>query len=488
MAGRESLAAIVLAAGLGTRMKSQTPKVLHRIAFKPMLFWPVSAALSIKADPVVLVLGHGKDQVISEMHDAFGKKAEQFRIAHQKQQKGTADAVKIGLRQLKDYDGAYTLILYGDVPLLTKDTLQLLLRTARKKISAIAMLTTFVENPAGYGRVVRETVGRVDMVQEIVEDKDAKGAVKAINEINAGIYLVETTFLRSVLRSIKTDNAQNEFYLTDMVSIARKKDLSVLPVVVDNHEEVSGVNDRAQLSELDFLMRMRINLKFAQNGVTFIDPATTLVSPEADIQPDVTLYPGVEIRGACRIAGGTVIESGCIIEDSSIAANAHIKPYSVIEESTVGENTTVGPFAHLRPGAVMHTGSKVGNFVELKKTELGPGSKANHLTYLGDTVIGKGVNVGAGTITCNYDGAKKSVTTIEDGAFIGSDTQLVAPVTVGKNATIAAGTTVYEDVPDGALSLTRPKQVNIKGYYKAKKLPRLIAAGKIKAPRRRRKK
>ena len=487
MADRKSLAAIVLAAGLGTRMKSRIPKVLHHVAGKPMLYWPVSAVLSIKAQPVVLVLGYGKETVIDQMNAAFGRKARQFRIAWQKRQLGTADAVKTGLKQLADYDGAYTLIVYGDVPLLTTATLQKLLRTARKNTSAIAMLTTVVDDPSGYGRIVREKVGKREMVQSIVEDRDATGSVRDIAEINAGIYLVETDFLRGVLRSIKTNNAQKEFYLTDMVAIARGKGLSVLPVVVDNPDEVQGVNDRAQLSDTDFRMRMRINQAFARNGVTFIDPATTIVSADADIQPDVTLYPGVEIRGACRIAGDVTIESGSILENAVIGAHAHIKPYSVIEESIVGEETTVGPFAHLRPGAVLEAKAKAGNFVELKNTVLGGGSKASHLSYLGDAVIGKGVNIGAGTITCNYDGVTKSITRIDEGAFIGSDTQLVAPVAVGKNATVAAGTTVYEDVPEGALTLTRPVQVNIAGYYKAKKLPRLVAAGKIKAPRRRRK-
>ncbi len=477
--GKSDACAIVLAAGLGKRMKSAIPKVLHEVAGKPMVYWAIRKALDAGADPVVVVVGFGAESVKQRVLELFPKHTNKIRFALQSKQLGTADAVKVALHELEDVDSQTAYILAGDVPLLKASTLRQLLRLKTKHDAAVAMLTAVLDDPTGYGRVLRSASGDGEFVAAIIEDKDAKGVVRQVGEVNAGVYAVDLDFLRSAIGRINNENAQREYYLTDIVAIANADGLRVVPFIAEDSSEMMGVNDRLQLSEAEYLMRIEINRKWALSGVTMPDPTTVRIDPDVKLGKDVVLYPGVELRGSCSVGDGVVVETGCIVSNSRILSGAHIKPYTVIEDSVVGEDTDVGPFAHLRPGSVLKRKSKVGNFTELKKTTLGEGSKANHLSYLGDATIGKGVNIGAGTITCNYDGAYKHKTTISDGVFIGSDVQLVAPVKVGKNATVAAGTTVYKDVPAGALAITRVEQINKKDYFQKYMLPRLKAAGKI---------
>ena len=474
--GTFSVASIVLAAGKGTRMKSQHSKMVHQVAGKPMVYWPVNLALQLKASPVSVVLGYDREAVQASLEKSLGNQAADLRFTTQEQQLGTADAVRTGLMALEDYTGDYVLILIGDAPLLTPASVKKMLTLAKRKDPGVLVLTAMMEDPTGYGRVVRTMEGKLEEVEQIVEEKDADEDQKDIAEVNSSIYLIKTDLLRGAINRIERNNAQHEFYLTDIVKIARASGHTALPVELDDAEEIMGVNDRVQLAEAEYLLRMRINRQHALNGVTILDPTTTFISADTKIKPDTILHAGVELRGASSIGAGVVVETGSIITDSTLGDDIHVKPYSVISGSVVHQKVEIGPFAHIRPGSEIMCEARVGNFVETKKTTLGAGAKASHLSYLGDARIGAEVNIGAGTITCNYDGVHKHETVIEDGAFIGSDTQLVAPVKVGRNATVGAGTTVYQDVPEGALALTRSQQINKENYYKLKVVPRFEAA------------
>jgi len=351
------------------------------------------------------------------------------------------------------------------VPLVRPETLRKLIEAREKSGAQVALLTWRAKDPRGYGRIVRNSKGEV---ARIVEEKDASAEEKKIDEVNASIYLCDSQFLFQALRTVGRGNAQGEYYLTDIVARGRA-------VAVEAEEtEVAGVNDRAQLARSASQLRERRNAQLMKDGVTLVDPAVTYVDEGIEVGTDTVLEPLVSLRGKTRIGRGVQVGQGCVIVDSEIADGAKILPYSHLEGARVGPAAVVGPFARLRPGAQLAEQARVGNFVELKKTVLGKGSKASHLTYLGDAVIGEGCNIGAGTITCNYDGQNKHVTTIEDGAFIGSDTQLVAPVTVHKGAYVGSGTTVREDVPPGALSVSAGKQRNIEGWVE-KKAPRKTA-------------
>ena len=453
----QKLAAVVLAAGKGTRMKSEKAKVLHEAAGRPIGFFPVRAALALDASPVVVVVGHQAKEVEDELTRQFP--GAPVRFALQAEQLGTGHAVLCAQEALKGFEGN-VLILAGDVPLIRAETLQKLI--AAKQDADVALIFCRATKPQGYGRVLRKPDGTV---ARIVEEKDASDAERRIDEVNASIYLAGADFLFPALRSLGRGNAQSEYYLTDIVAQGRA-------VAVEAEEaEVSGVNDRAQLAQSAAQLRERRNAQLMQQGVTLIDPSVTYVDEGVEVGRDTVLEPLVSLRGKTRVGKGARIGQGCVIVDTEVEDGAQILPYCHLTESRIGPGATVGPFARLRPGAQLAEQAHVGNFVELKKSVLGKGSKANHLTYLGDTVVGEGCNIGAGTITCNYDGKSKHQTTIEDGAFIGSDTQLVAPVTVGKDAYVGTGTTVREDVPAGALAVSAGKQRNIEGWV-AKKAPR----------------
>jgi bifunctional UDP-N-acetylglucosamine pyrophosphorylase/glucosamine-1-phosphate N-acetyltransferase len=452
----KNLAAVVLAAGKGTRMKSEKPKVLHIVAGKPMLFFPVNLLKKLGAGKTVLVVGFGSETVVDAFRD-FG-----LSFVTQEEQLGTGHAVMCALKELQGFTGD-VLVLSGDVPLIKEETIKALLELHRKggKKTALSLVTTIVDNPTGYGRIVRDAEGAIT---RIVEEKDCSPLQKKIQEVNTGVYLFSADFLNSNIKKLGKENAQGEYYLPDLIHMAVEGGLRVDSISIVDATEVMGVNNRVELAKAAEFMRGRINETLMVSGVTIIDPRSTYIDYGVAAGADTVIYPGCRLSGATVIGSGCVIEEGVVITSSKIGDGSTIKSYSVIEDSEVGKENVIGPFARLRPATVLADKVKIGNFVEVKKSTLGKGSKANHLTYLGDSVIGEGVNIGAGTITCNYDGTNKSVTRIEDGAFIGSDSQLVAPVTVGKDAYVGSGTTVTRDVPAGSLVITRAPEKVIEGW------------------------
>ena len=458
--GKAPLSCVVLAAGQGTRMRSARAKVLHEVLGRPLVAYPIELARALGADPVVAVLGHQREAVEQALAARFGEDA--VRVAEQTERRGTGHAVRMALPALRGVRGIL-LVLSGDVPLVQRKTLSALVGTARR-YGCLAVLTTTPADPSGYGRIVRDGRGHV---LRIVEHKDATAEERAVTEVNAGIYAGPIEFFREALPRLQARNTQKEYYLTDIV--AHAADTIGVSTVEADFPDVGGVNDRAQLVEAEAMLRARINARWMEHA-TFRDPASTVIEPDVVVGVDVELGRGVALRGRTRIGHGARIGDGCLLTDTEVGPGAEVKPYTVASEAVIGVHAKVGPFAHLRPGAVLGADAHVGNFVELKKTRLGKGSKANHLTYLGDATIGDGVNIGAGTITCNYNGYEKTQTVIEDGAFIGSDSQLVAPVRVGRKAVVAAGTTVTEDVPAGALAIARAPQSAVAGY--AQKLAR----------------
>ncbi|HIJ94284.1 MAG TPA: bifunctional UDP-N-acetylglucosamine diphosphorylase/glucosamine-1-phosphate N-acetyltransferase GlmU [Desulfuromonadales bacterium] len=455
-----SLAAIVLAAGKGTRLKSGLIKVLHPAAGLPMISWPVAAARGAGADPIVLVVGHQATAVQSIFHGA-----DDIRTAMQEEQLGTGHAVACALDALAGFRGT-VLILCGDTPLLRPETLNALVAFHLNNRATLTVLTAVMDDPYGYGRVVRDETGQV---KRIVEQKDADPHEQEIREINSGIYCLESDFLFGTIRTIGNDNAQGEYYLTDLVAIAVQQGLTCQAMATDDADEIMGVNDRAQLADAARILRRRINREHMLAGVSLIDPECTYIDHDVTIAADTVIHPGSQIGSGTVIGRQCQIDQNVSISDCIIGDGCHIKAGSVLEDSELGDNVSVGPMAHLRPGSVLHNYVKIGNFVETKKIVMGEGSKASHLTYLGDAEIGRNVNIGCGTITCNYDGVKKHRTVIGDGVFIGSDVQLVAPVTVGRDALVAAGTTVTIDVPPDSLALSRVPQVNKVGWCLKKK-------------------
>jgi bifunctional UDP-N-acetylglucosamine pyrophosphorylase/glucosamine-1-phosphate N-acetyltransferase len=453
------LATVILAAGLGTRMKSDKAKVLHPVAGRPLVEYPVAMARALGASRIIAVLGHQADAVRATVESRFGAGA--IEVAIQAEQRGTGHAVLMAEPLLSNHDGL-VLILYGDTPLLTQPVLERLVQQA--STATVTLVTARFADPRGYGRIVRDAGGRF---QRIVEEKDATADEKKIDEINAGIYCGPAHFFFHTLQAVGANNAQGEIYLTDVLERAAKQ-LSVVTVEAAA-DEVMGCNDRVDLAKADRIIRLRLAEELMRAGVSVRDPERLYVEPGVSIGRDTILGPGVELRGRVSIGTGCTLEQGVVITDCTIGDRVHIKPYCVLSESTVANNVQIGPWAHVRPGSVIEDDVHLGNFVETKKTRMGRGAKANHLTYLGDADVGAKVNVGCGTITCNYDGYVKSRTVIEDGAFIGSDSQLVAPVTVGKGAVTAAGTTVYADVPAGALALTRPELVIVEGWAERKR-------------------
>lgn len=447
------LVGIVLAAGQGTRMKSQTPKVLHRLAGRSLVAWSVGAALEAGADRCVVVVGHGREQVEADLRARFGDRVD---FAHQAEQRGTGHAVRCAMEQaLEGFSGA-VFVLYGDCPLVLPSTIRRLV-DARGR-APLSLVTATLADPTGYGRILREG----GAVVGIREQRDCAPRELAIDEVNPGLYAIDAAFLREAMGALTTDNAQGELYLTDVVAMAAKAGGAI--DVPGDMGELRGVNDRRELALCGEVLRRRINDALASSGVGIVDPACTYVDADAVVEPDTTIAPNVHLRGRCVVRSGAIIDVGCVLQDVEVDAGAHLLPYTVAADSRVGPSAHVGPFTHLRPATVLHEGAKVGNFCETKKTIVGKDSKVNHLSYVGDGVLGEGVNVGAGTIFCNYDGFQKHTTVLDDGAFIGSDSQIVAPVRVGKGAYVASGSTVTRDVPDDALAMSRTKQVNKEGY------------------------
>lgn len=469
---KQNRAAIILAAGKGTRMKSDLAKVLHRAHGRPLAAYPIERALQLRCDPVVVVVGHQAERVEMELRALFPKAP--LRFAVQKEQLGTAHAVLAAKRALTGFDGR-VLILSGDVPLLTAPTLRKLGKAGQK--ASVALLTMRPKDAAGYGRVVRGPGGEVE---RIVEKKDASAAELRIDECNAGIYDCDAKFLWRALAKVGAENAQKEYYLTDLVELAATAGSPAVAVEA-SEEEVAGVNDRVQLAWVGRVLRDRTNEAWMEAGVTLLDPATTWIEEGVRMEPDVVVEPNVRITGASRVGAGARIGFGCVVEDGVIGRDVTLKPYTVIEQAKVGDRAVVGPFARLRPDTVLEEEVRIGNFVEVKNTTMRQGAKANHLTYLGDATVGARTNVGAGTITCNYDGERKLRTELGSDVFIGSDTQLVAPVKVGDGAYVGAGTTLVEDVPAGALALSRPTQVVKEGWVAKKKRAPKVVGGQAAA-------
>jgi bifunctional UDP-N-acetylglucosamine pyrophosphorylase/glucosamine-1-phosphate N-acetyltransferase len=451
---------VILAAGKGTRMKSTRPKVLHPLAGRPLIEHVLRTAARLDAASTTLVVGHGADEVRSAL---AGWPGLQFVV--QSPQLGTGHALQQTEPLLGGKSGL-VLLLYADVPLLQAATLSRLIAAHRTSRAAATVLTAELEDPYGYGRIVRDADGGV---ARIVEERDASAADREIREINSGIYVLSLDPLFDALRELATDNAQGEYYLTDLVGIYRRRGLEVHALQLDHPGELHGVNSRVDLAELTRVLRARRNHELMLAGVTFDDPATTYVDEDVEIGIDTVLGPGVQLEGRTKIGERCRIHAGARLRDATLGDDVTVLDGSVILDSSIGARASVGPFAHLRPGSTLGEDARVGNFVELKKTAMGAGSKANHLAYLGDATIGRDVNVGAGTITCNYDGVKKHETIIEDGVFIGSDSQLVAPVRIGRGAYVAAGSSVTHDVPADALAIARARQQNKAGWATARR-------------------
>jgi bifunctional UDP-N-acetylglucosamine pyrophosphorylase/glucosamine-1-phosphate N-acetyltransferase len=443
---------VILAAGLGTRMRSSLPKALHPLAGKPLIRHVLDAVMPIGPARTIVVLGHQADRVRGAM-DGYP-----VETVHQAEQLGTGHAVRQAMDALAGSSGP-VMVLCADTPLLTPETLKNLLDVHGRSKAAVTVMTAIADDPTGYGRVVRGKSG----VLRVVEEKDASEAQKQIREVNAGIYCFDRKFLQTALHGIGNRNAQGEYYLPDTISLARRKRLTVGAVLCRDFDEIMGINSRFDLSQAEMILQARTNLRWMLEGVTLHDPATVFIGADVVIGRDTLVYSNVRLEGKTTVGEGCVLYPGSRIADSILGSGVTIKDSCVIEESRIADRASVGPFAHLRPGTVLGAGSRIGNFVEVKKSVIGEGSKASHLSYLGDAVIGADVNIGAGVITCNYDGFKKHQTIIEDGVFVGSDAQLVAPVRIGRDALVAAGATITRDVPVEALALSRVPQENREG-------------------------
>ncbi|PMG15851.1 UDP-N-acetylglucosamine diphosphorylase/glucosamine-1-phosphate N-acetyltransferase [Vibrio splendidus] len=444
--------AVILAAGKGTRMYSNTPKVLHTLAGKPMVKHVIDTCNGLGAQNINLVYGHGGDQMKATLAE------ESVNWALQAEQLGTGHAVDQASAHFADDEKV--LVLYGDVPLISPETIENLLDAQPN--GGIALLTVVLDNPMGYGRIIR----RNGPVVAIVEQKDATDEQKLIKEINTGVMVATGGDLKRWLSGLSNDNAQGEYYLTDVIAAAHDEGRAVEAVHPVSPIEVEGVNDRSQLARLERAYQAEQADKLLKQGVMLRDPSRFDLRGELQCGMDVEIDTNVIIEGSVSIGDNVVIGTGCVLKDCEIDDNTIVRPYSVIEGATVGEDCTVGPFTRLRPGADMRNNSHVGNFVEVKNTCLGEGSKANHLTYLGDAEIGQRVNVGAGAITCNYDGANKFKTIIGDDVFVGSDSQLIAPVTIGNGATVGAGSTVTRDVSENELVISRAKERKIANWQR----------------------
>jgi bifunctional UDP-N-acetylglucosamine pyrophosphorylase/glucosamine-1-phosphate N-acetyltransferase len=449
---------VILAAGMGKRMQSTLPKVLHKIAGQPMLTHLLRTAQSLSPDRLMVVIGHGAD-TIRQAYEGMPISAVNFVL--QTEQLGTGHAVRQTSDQLLGDDkNSLTMVLYGDVPLVQADTLRHL-QTAAKQ--GLALLTETLSDPTGYGRIVRQAQGHVTA---IVEQKDATDAQRLIQEVNTGMLVAQTVHLKKWLQALNNQNAQSEYYLTDIVAMAVAQGITIQTVQPQAHYETLGVNSRAQQATLERLWQTELARRQLEEGVTLIDPSRFDVRGTLTCGRDVSIDVGCVFEGDVQLAEGVSVGPHCVLQNVLIGPGTRIEAYSHLSNAQIGADARIGPYARIRPGSVLGDRSHVGNFVEIKNTHLGEDSKANHLAYVGDADIGQRVNIGAGTITCNYDGVNKYRTTIEDDAFIGSDTQLVAPVRVGAGATIGAGTTLTDDAAPNSLTLSRTKQVTLSNWQR----------------------
>lgn len=462
----KGLGVIVLAAGEGKRMRSPLAKVMHQVAGRTMLDRVLDAVVRLAPKSVVVVVSPQRPEVKA------AAESRKVKTAIQKKPLGTGDAARVGLAGLKDTDEV--LVVCGDTPLLDSGTLGELIEFRRSHEAPAAVLTATVDNPFGYGRILKGPAGDVE---RIIEEKDASKDEREIREINSGVYVFDSRRLSGWLKKLQPKNAQGEYYLTDVVSLAREDHEMVVAWPVSGAFRTLGVNTQAERRTAEaWLFEQKLS-ELMESGVWVDSGPAPRIDPEAVVEPGARIGAGVEVRGFSVIRAGARIDTGAIIESSSVGIGTHVKPFSILSESSVGRNCEIGPFARLRPGSQIGDGCKLGNFVETKKAAFGPGSKASHLSYVGDAVIGKNVNLGCGTITCNYDGYNKFETIIADDVFVGSDSQLVAPVRIGKGAYIASGSTISADVPANALAIARSRQVNKPGRAKSLKA-RLSAAKK----------
>lgn len=450
-----STSAIVLAAGHGTRMKSQTHKVLHRVCGKPMILHILDTLQSAKLDQIIVVVGQQRDKVI----EVIGDRAD---IAIQERQDGTGDAVKAALPQLRE-DADSVIVLYGDAPLIQGSTIERLFAARKSEGAAATILTADVENPTGLGRVFMDEEGNV---QRVVEEKDATPAERTHRIINTGIYAFSADGLRTSVSMLRSDNAQGEYYLTDTLSILRTLGGRVVPVDVGDPAEIASVNDRLQLAQVEKICAEQIRNRWMRAGVTMVDPASTYIDADVELAEDVTLLPGTMLSGRTKVAAHSTIGPNSRLTDTVVHAGAVVQ-YSVAVESEIGEAAQVGPFAYLRPDSRIGARVKIGDFVEVKNSQIGDDSKVSHLAYVGDAEIGRDVNVGCGVITVNYDGEKKHRTVVQDGAFVGSNVNLIAPVHVGEGAYVCAGSTVTDDVGDDGFVISRVPQTTKPNYVRA---------------------
>ncbi len=451
-----SISSVILAAGSGAGMKSDRAKVTHEICFTPIIKLVYSAAENADIDNIITVIGKNSQEVVNCL-------GEDKKYAYQQQQLGTGHAVMSAMSQFTD--GDTLLVLSGDVPLVNAATIKAAIKYHFDNRLAATVITANLPNPSGYGRILRDENLNV---QAIIEDKDATALQKQITEVNSGMYCFDIGLLRAALSDLKNDNSQSEYYLTDTIEILIENGYSVGAYRVGDPSEICGVNDRVQLADAELALRKKINQRLMLSGVTLIDPATTYIGTEVEIGIDTVIYPNTIIKGNTKIGSGCIIGSSCMIDSSEIGSGSDVLS-SVILNSKIGENVHVGPFAYIRPGCTVGDSVKVGDFVELKNSNIGNGTKISHLTYVGDSDVGEKVNFGCGTVTVNYDSKNKHRTTIGDNAFIGCNSNLVAPVTVAKGAYTAAGSTITEDVPEDSLAVARARQVNKEGWVKKKK-------------------
>lgn len=447
------LACVILAAGLGKRMNSSLPKVMHKIYDKPMIQYVLDSVSKLRPERTVVVVGEHLEELMGSIRGSA------VSFALQREAKGTGDALSKAKAALKDFDGT-VLVLNGDTPLVTPETLKRFLRLHHKQRNTVSLISFIADDPKAYGRILRDSSGRIS---SIVEDRDATEGQKNIKEVNSGVYAIEQAAL-SLLKDIPLNPSKGEYYLTEVISIAKNRGYKVNSYCIGSENELMGVNTKSELLKAQLAMRKRIVNGWIEKGITFIDSDSAFVYPDVRIGGDTIIYPNVYLEGKTRVGKGCVIYPNVHIIDSEIGDGVFIKDSTVIEGAIVRSKAVIGPFAHLRHGCDIGSESKIGNFVEVKKSVIGQGTKASHLSYIGDALIGKGVNIGAGTITCNYDGKEKRRTTIDDNVFIGSDTQLVAPVRIGKGAYVGAGSTITKDVPPMSLALSRTEQKHIEGW------------------------
>ena len=458
------IAVVIMAAGKGTRLKSQLPKVLHEVGGKPLLEHVIRAAgRMVPTQDVYAIIGHEADRVRAAMEHTG------VNFVLQSEQHGTGHALMMAREALEGYD--HVLVLSGDAPLITPETIGRLRNFHLEEQAAMTLLSADLEHPTGYGRVLRKSARGADVLA-IVEEKAASAAQKKIREINSGFYVFAVKELYRNIGQLSTANAHGEYYLTDMAAVLRQARQRVVAFKTADAIEVLGGNTRFELAAIDEQMRLAKCRQLMADGVTVFSPASCVIDPDVEIAPDTVIEPYVQLLGKTRIGSASRVRSYCVIQDSEIGEGVTVLPGCVMNDARIAAGATVGPYSHLRPGSQIGEGAHVGNFVETKKMKLGKGSKANHLTYLGDAEIGAGVNIGAGTITCNYDGANKHKTIIEDGVFIGSDSTLVAPVRVGRGAYVGAASCITDDVPEDALAVARARQIVKKGWAEERRAAR----------------